>query len=172
MEAVATLRDADIFETPIAEPKEYIIRPTSKGIVIDSDGKIALLSTRGHGLFPGGGIEEGETPEVAFVRECKEEIGCDIEILKYLGQFDQFRARDRKKYEVYFYVAKVMGDKGAPTTTSPGELKCILTWEIEANLLSILESQISHIPLDEYLSQFNCRTHLLAFKKFLKINKE
>lgn len=169
MEIIATVRDVDIFENPLPEPKEYSIRPTSKGIVIDDEGRVALLSVRGHGLFPGGGIEEGETPEGAFIRECKEEIGCDVKILKHLGQFDQCRARDRKKYEVHFFVAKVIGNKGVPTTTSIGELACVLTWESEMGLLPILESQIRHIPLDEYPSQFNCRTHHDAFKKFLEM---
>ena len=52
--------------------------------LIDSDGRI-LLSQRPEGKqmsglweFPGGKIEEGETPEVALVRELKEELSIDI----------------------------------------------------------------------------------------------
>ena len=52
--------------------------------LIDADGRI-LLSQRPEGKqmsglweFPGGKIEEGETPEVALVRELKEELSIDI----------------------------------------------------------------------------------------------
>jgi 8-oxo-dGTP diphosphatase len=51
--------------------------------LIDVDGRI-LLAQRPEGKsmvgmweFPGGKIEEGETPEVALVRELKEELGID-----------------------------------------------------------------------------------------------
>jgi 8-oxo-dGTP diphosphatase len=52
--------------------------------LIDVDGRI-LLAQRPEGKnmaglweFPGGKVEEGETPEVALIRELQEELGLDI----------------------------------------------------------------------------------------------
>ncbi|WP_281279838.1 NUDIX hydrolase [Cohnella pontilimi] len=45
--------------------------------------------------FPGGGIEEGETPEEACVREVKEETGYEVRILTKMhfdGEKHTFRA--------------------------------------------------------------------------------
>lgn len=39
--------------------------------------------------FPGGGIEEGETPEDACIREVKEETGLDVEVYRLLHQQDE-----------------------------------------------------------------------------------
>ena len=52
------------------------------GILFIADNRVLLLRRSGQGgdhggtwAFPGGHIEDGETPEQAAVRECKEEIG-------------------------------------------------------------------------------------------------
>ncbi|ULG73696.1 (deoxy)nucleoside triphosphate pyrophosphohydrolase [Macrococcus brunensis] len=57
------------------------------GAVIIKDHKI-LCAQRSETMslpllweFPGGKIEEGETPEAALVRELKEEMNCDIKVL-------------------------------------------------------------------------------------------
>ncbi|HTY39582.1 MAG TPA: NUDIX domain-containing protein, partial [Candidatus Paceibacterota bacterium] len=57
----------------------------------------ALIVRHGHALLlrrvkngeeyyviPGGGIEEGETPEEAAIREVKEEVSLDVKLHKYL----------------------------------------------------------------------------------------
>ncbi len=167
MEHFSTIRDADIFEIPVIEPEQYKTRPTAKGVVRDSEGNIALLEARGHFLFPGGGIEESETREEAFVRECVEEIGCQVKIFGSVGTAIQYRAEDAKKYEIYFYVANVVGKKGVPTTLEASELASILSWSSEEETKNILENQWERIPKYDYTSQFNTRTHYLAFKKYL-----
>lgn len=57
--------------------------------VICSNGRI-LATQRGYGdykdgwEFPGGKVEPGESPEHAIVREIKEELDVEIEVIRYM----------------------------------------------------------------------------------------
>lgn len=57
--------------------------------IIEKDGQV-LATQRGHGEFkdrwefPGGKVEEGETPEEAIVREICEELDTTISVERYL----------------------------------------------------------------------------------------
>lgn len=61
--------------------------------VIIHNNKI-FATQRGYGEFkdgwefPGGKVEPGETPEQAVVREIKEELNTDIEVIRYLDTVD------------------------------------------------------------------------------------
>ncbi len=166
-----TIKDVDIFKNPLPEPKEYILRQTVKGIVIDNEGRVALLRGLTHSLLPGGGVEIGETNEQAFIRECKEEIGCTVEIVSTLGRAVNFRAKDVKKYEIVFFVGNVVGEKGKPTTLQEDEQGLPINWLSKEAAQELLERQVETLALDVYIPHFNCRTHLAAFKKFLGLNK-
>lgn len=102
-----------------AEAASYSVREAARGVVIDSDGNVALLhvSKDGYYKLPGGGLDEGEDRLVAFARECKEEIGCDVEVTKELGQIVEYRKVYSLKQTSYCYVGKVVGEKCAPDFT-------------------------------------------------------
>jgi len=51
--------------------------------------------------FPGGKVEPGERDEAAIVRECREELGVDVEIVDRLGE-DLPLHRDHGVFRVWF----------------------------------------------------------------------
>ncbi|KKQ06226.1 MAG: MutT/Nudix, partial [Candidatus Moranbacteria bacterium GW2011_GWE2_36_40] len=39
-------------------------------------------------VFPGGGVDDGESHPIALRRECKEELGLDVSVLELMYDFD------------------------------------------------------------------------------------
>ncbi len=77
------------------------------GCAIIEDGKLLLIWKRRHKHyeFPGGTVEPGESLEEAAIRETKEEIGCDVEIIKYL-LYKDFHI-DGKDFRSHKYLARI-----------------------------------------------------------------
>ena len=84
------------------------MRNSARGIII-KDGKVLVMfrrriennEKREYYVVPGGGIEEGETPELAVVRELKEEMCVDSKILGYLGK------GETKSGYAYYYACEI-----------------------------------------------------------------
>ena len=99
-----------------SEADKYLIRKAARAIVFDKNKSIALLHATKNYYYklPGGGIEEGEDNEMALKRECKEEIGCVVKIIKELGSTVEYRKRYNLKQISYCYIAELVGEKGVP----------------------------------------------------------
>lgn len=85
------------------------------GIVLIDGDKVALIERHRGGLdyfvFPGGGVDEGETPEQAAVREAREELGIEVAIRQKVLEVDL----GQKSRQVYFLVDHVAGEFGTGT---------------------------------------------------------
>ncbi len=57
--------------------------------IIFYDGKVLLVKRRDVPVWvlPGGGIDDGERPEDAALREAKEETGIDVSIVRKVGEW-------------------------------------------------------------------------------------
>ncbi|PKN92143.1 MAG: DNA mismatch repair protein MutT [Chloroflexi bacterium HGW-Chloroflexi-6] len=88
-------------------------RPTARAIIIQGD-KIALLERTRQGrhyfVFPGGGIDPGETPAEAAVREALEETGLEIELERLVAEV-QFHGSP----QYYFLSHPTGGELGTGT---------------------------------------------------------
>lgn len=90
------------------------------GIILIEDNKLALIERHRAGLhyfiFPGGGIDQGESPQQAAVREAEEELGIKVEIKQKVAEvkFDQ-------DTQHYFLAKKLSGEFGTGTGEEYGE---------------------------------------------------
>lgn len=85
------------------------------GIVLIKENKVALIERHRAGLdyyvFPGGGVDEGETPEQAAIRETMEELGIEVKIKQKVAEIQL----GQKSRQVYFLVEHVSGEFGTGT---------------------------------------------------------
>ena len=85
------------------------------GIVLIKDNQVALIERHRAGLdyfvFPGGGVDEGETPEHAAIRETLEELGIEVVIKRRIAEIQL----GRNSRQVYFLVEQVGGEFGTGT---------------------------------------------------------
>lgn len=90
------------------------------GIILIEDDKLALIERHRGGLhyfiFPGGGMDEGESEEQAAIREAQEELGITVEIEQKAAELTRPSGK-----QVYFLVRYGSGEFGTGTGEEYGE---------------------------------------------------
>ena len=84
-------------------------------VILKKDNRVLLVKevledSKEHWIFPGGGVEFGETIEEAAKREIKEEIGLDVEIKDFLGFKEIIRPHFDYHTVIFFFVAEPSND--------------------------------------------------------------
>lgn len=64
--------------------------------------------------FPGGGVEEGETPEQGIVREIKEEFGITIKPIKKLYEMESAKFNQKEIFYLCEYISGKFGTGDGP----------------------------------------------------------
>jgi len=99
--------------------------------------------------FPGGKIESGESAESCLIREIKEELNCDIKIIKSLPVFSH--EYSDKHIELLPFICSIAGSE--PTPIEHEEIRWIEISEL--NSLKWLPADVSVI---EFLQSFNSKS--------------
>jgi 8-oxo-dGTP diphosphatase len=110
----------------IEEGRVYLPRPGAYGLVVRGP-ELLTIDQNGDIILPGGGIDPGESPEQALVREMLEETGHRVEVGALVCEAREFAYETgyRRHYEKLcgFYRA-TLGDR----VTEPVELDHRMVW--------------------------------------------
>lgn len=128
------------------EAAGYPKRAAARAIVVDHDHHIALLYVAKEQYYklPGGGLEGHEDQTLALRRECREEVGVEIDILGEVGSIIEYRKFQTLTQTSYCYLARVKGEKGAPTYTDEEQADAFqLRWVPFSKAISLLGQTVT-----------------------------
>lgn len=130
------------------------IRLISRAILQNEEGLFAIHRIERDDEFgkwtyyetPGGGVDEGETPEEGLVRECLEETGYKVRILEELGIVDDYYNYISRNNINHYYLAKIIGGDGKKVIASHGDSLIAETLYLPiGEIIKLYESMEDHM---------------------------
>ena len=115
---------------PSESPSRHLERPVCPLLTVDvivdmGAGLVALIERKSSPTgwaLPGGFVEVGETLEEAALREVKEEIGLDVEIVRLFHAYSDPKRDERGHTVSVVYLARGRGQPKAATDAKAVEL--------------------------------------------------
>ncbi len=108
MKLIALINPENISESDV---NTFAKRFSSRGLVYDGN-KIAFLKVNKNNYhkLPGGGSEGDENYIETFIREIKEEVGCDVEIEKEIGKTVEYKGEYKTVHESHVFISRKVGE--------------------------------------------------------------
>jgi len=170
MSCIKILVDEDfgLKSVPFDNPR---VRYGARGIIINNEGKIAVFNkvNKNEYKLPGGGIDDGETPEEAFVREALEETGCEIEIIKKIGTIEEHKSLDNFKQISHLFVGKVVKNNEVLNLTQKEKDEgARLLWVNADEALSLITDCFEQLKGSEYEPLYHVKSIVLRDRYILE----
>ena len=148
--------------------EDYKLNIRAGGLIIHNNKILAHKNiNKDHYRIPGGRIELGENSETTIKREIQEELGKDIDILKYSSTIENFFYMNEKKYHELYFLYRIEfkneEDKKIEYTMHNMEGKDYLQYEW-LDIDKIDEYNILPECLKDMLKKDNMPTHVINEK--------
>jgi 8-oxo-dGTP diphosphatase len=96
--------------------QRYGEREAAYAVILDSDRRVAVVRGKSGLFLPGGGVEAGESPQEALLRESLEECGRPLEIMRAIGRAIQYCHGESGPFRAHhrFFEARFQGPTARP----------------------------------------------------------
>ncbi|QGH34273.1 nucleoside triphosphatase YtkD [Gracilibacillus salitolerans] len=116
------------------EDQPFDSDPKHVWVICRFEKKWLLTKHKNRGLeFPGGKVEQNETPKQAAIREVLEETGGEVDQIKYIGQYFVSGKREKLAKNIYFAIVKKLKEQDSYYETEGPVLLNQLPGNIKSN---------------------------------------
>ncbi len=117
-------------------------RMSSHAVITDKKGHVLMLKATygsfGWG-FPGGALDPGETVHEALIRECMEELGCEVRILYLSGIYHHSKVNSH----ALIFRCEIVGDEEITLSEEHSEWKYMPIGELSPTQRKRVEDCLS-----------------------------
>ncbi len=101
---------------PSEELISFRVRISVRAIILDENGNVAMLYSKALNYYtlPGGGVDEGENLTDAIIRECKEETGYTVDVIREIGTTQEIQNENQLVNNATCFLVKTIGEKDEP----------------------------------------------------------
>ena len=114
------------------------VRPSAYAVIADANGCVAIVKAPDGVFLVGGGVEPGETPEEAVMREAREECGFAVRvgacIARAVQHADSIAERTQFEKRSTFFEATIVDDGAC--VAEPGHELCWVDPAVAPTLLA------------------------------------